>query len=94
MLAPAKVPKPMLAILYDAMSEAGRDAELQAKVRVQGIKPRDVGLEKFRRAHPRGHGAPRADPAEPGREAVAHPVHAGRACQMLKQTRRFTFRLL
>jgi tripartite-type tricarboxylate transporter receptor subunit TctC len=46
-LAPAKVPKPVLGSLYDAMSEAGKDPELQAKVRVQGINPRDVGLDKF-----------------------------------------------
>jgi tripartite-type tricarboxylate transporter receptor subunit TctC len=46
-LAPAKVPKPVLGILHDAMSEAGKDPELQAKVRVQGINPRDVGLDKF-----------------------------------------------
>jgi len=35
------------------MSEAGKDPELQAKVRVQGINPRDVGLDKFD-AHIRG----------------------------------------
>ena len=46
-LAPGKVPKPVLRILYDAVSEAGKDPELQAKVRVQGINPRDVGLDKF-----------------------------------------------
>jgi tripartite-type tricarboxylate transporter receptor subunit TctC len=47
MLAPGKTPKPMLATLYRAMSEAGKDAELLSKVRVQGIEPRDVGLERF-----------------------------------------------
>ena len=46
-LAPGKVPKPVLRILYDAMSEAGKDPELQAKVRLQGINPRDVGLDRF-----------------------------------------------
>jgi tripartite-type tricarboxylate transporter receptor subunit TctC len=47
MLAPSKTPKPVLATLYQTMSEAGKDAELLSKVRVQGIEPRDVGLERF-----------------------------------------------
>jgi tripartite-type tricarboxylate transporter receptor subunit TctC len=47
MLAPGKTPKPVLAALHDAMAEAGKDPELLAKVRVQGIEPRDIGLERF-----------------------------------------------
>jgi tripartite-type tricarboxylate transporter receptor subunit TctC len=46
-LAPAKTPKPVLATLNQAMSEAGKDADLLAKIRVQGIEPRDIGLERF-----------------------------------------------
>ena len=47
MLAPAKTPKAVLQTLSQAISEAGKDPELQAKIRVQGIDPRDIGLEKF-----------------------------------------------
>lgn len=46
-LAPGKTPRAVLKVLYDAIAEAGKDPELQAKVRVQGIDPRDIGLEKF-----------------------------------------------
>ena len=47
MLAPGKTPKPMLAALHEAMAEASKDPELIAKIRVQGIEPRDIGLERF-----------------------------------------------
>ncbi|HEY2184668.1 MAG TPA: tripartite tricarboxylate transporter substrate-binding protein [Xanthobacteraceae bacterium] len=47
MLAPRKTPKPVLAVLNQAITEAGRDPELQEKIRVQGIEPRDIGLEAF-----------------------------------------------
>jgi tripartite-type tricarboxylate transporter receptor subunit TctC len=47
MLASAKTPKPILAALNQAMTEAGKDPELLAKIRVQGIEPRDIGLERF-----------------------------------------------
>jgi tripartite-type tricarboxylate transporter receptor subunit TctC len=47
MLAPRKTPKPVLAVLNQAITEAGRDPELQEKIRVQGIDPRDIGLEAF-----------------------------------------------
>jgi tripartite-type tricarboxylate transporter receptor subunit TctC len=46
-LAPGKTPKPVLGALNQAIAEASRDPELQAKIRAQGIELRDVGLEKF-----------------------------------------------
>ena len=47
LLASAKTPKPILAALHHAMTEAGKDPELLAKIRVQGIEPRNIGLERF-----------------------------------------------
>jgi tripartite-type tricarboxylate transporter receptor subunit TctC len=46
-LAPAKTPRSILTVLHDAMAEAGKDPELQAKIRVQGINPKDIGLDMF-----------------------------------------------
>jgi tripartite-type tricarboxylate transporter receptor subunit TctC len=46
-LAPAKTPAAVLDVLHQAIAEASTDPELQAKIRVQGIDPRDVGLDKF-----------------------------------------------
>jgi tripartite-type tricarboxylate transporter receptor subunit TctC len=46
-LAPAKTPKAILQTLSQAISEVGKDRELQAKIRAQGIDPRDIELEKF-----------------------------------------------
>lgn len=46
-LAPAKTPKAVLKSLSQAISEVGKDPELQAKIRAQGIDPRDIELEKF-----------------------------------------------
>lgn len=46
-LAPAKTPKAILQTLSQAISEVGKDLELQAKIRAQGIDPRDIELEKF-----------------------------------------------
>lgn len=46
-LAPAKTPKAILQSLSQAISEVGKDPELQAKIRAQGIDPRDIELEKF-----------------------------------------------
>ncbi len=46
-LAPAKTPKSLLQSLSQAISEVGKDPELQAKIRAQGIDPRDIELEKF-----------------------------------------------
>jgi tripartite-type tricarboxylate transporter receptor subunit TctC len=47
MLAPGKTPKPILATLNQAMTEASKDPELSAKIRAQGIEPRDIALERF-----------------------------------------------
>ena len=46
-LAPGRTPKPVLATLNQAIAEAGKDPELTAKIRVQGIEPRDIALDKF-----------------------------------------------
>ena len=46
-LAPAKTPKAILQTLSQAISEVGKDLELQAKIRAQGIDPRDIELERF-----------------------------------------------
>jgi tripartite-type tricarboxylate transporter receptor subunit TctC len=46
-LASAKTPRAALAVLHEGIAEASKDPELQAKIRVQGIDPRDIGLEKF-----------------------------------------------
>ena len=46
-LAPAKTPKSVLQSLSQAISEVGKDPELQAKIRAQGIDSRDIELEKF-----------------------------------------------
>jgi tripartite-type tricarboxylate transporter receptor subunit TctC len=46
-LAPAKTPKSVLQGLSQAISEVGKDPELQVKIRAQGIDPRDIELEKF-----------------------------------------------
>jgi tripartite-type tricarboxylate transporter receptor subunit TctC len=46
-LAPAKTPKAVLQSLSQAVSEVGKDPELQAKIRAQGIDPRDIELEQF-----------------------------------------------
>ena len=53
MLASVKTPKPVLNTLHQAMAEASKDPELQAKIRAQGIEPRDIGLDGFD-AHVRG----------------------------------------
>jgi tripartite-type tricarboxylate transporter receptor subunit TctC len=47
MLAPVKTPKPVLATLNQAMSEASKDPELIGKIRAQGMEPRDIGLDRF-----------------------------------------------
>ena len=46
-LAPAKTPKRVLNTLSKAIVDAGEDPELRAKVRVQGIEPREMELEAF-----------------------------------------------
>ena len=46
-LAPAKTPKAVLQALHDAIVEVGKEPELQAKIQVQGITPRAIGLLDF-----------------------------------------------
>lgn len=46
-LAPGKTPKPVLAALSQAIADAGKDPELAAKIRAQGIEPRNVALDRF-----------------------------------------------
>jgi len=47
MLAPGKTPKPVLETLHQAIREASQDPELRAKIRAQGIEPRDIELDRF-----------------------------------------------
>lgn len=47
LMAPAKTPKPILATLSKAMSDAGKDTDLQSKMLAQGIIPQDTMLENF-----------------------------------------------
>ena len=46
-LAPGKTPKAVVNTLNEAIAEAGKDPELQAKIRVQGIEPRHIAREAF-----------------------------------------------
>jgi tripartite-type tricarboxylate transporter receptor subunit TctC len=46
-LAPAKTPRAVLQALHDAIVEAGKDPELQAKIRQQGVTPQNIGLADF-----------------------------------------------
>jgi tripartite-type tricarboxylate transporter receptor subunit TctC len=46
-LAPAKTPAATLQALHAAIVEVGKDPELQAKIRVQGITPQSIGLRDF-----------------------------------------------
>jgi tripartite-type tricarboxylate transporter receptor subunit TctC len=46
-LAPGKTPGAILQALHDAIVEVGKDPELQAKIRVQGITPQSIGLRDF-----------------------------------------------
>jgi tripartite-type tricarboxylate transporter receptor subunit TctC len=46
-LAPVKTPKPVLHALADAIAAASRDAELEQKIKAQGIKPDIVALDAF-----------------------------------------------
>jgi tripartite-type tricarboxylate transporter receptor subunit TctC len=46
-LAPARTPKPVLHLLYEAISALAREPELLAKIRTQGIDPKDIGLADF-----------------------------------------------
>jgi len=46
-LAPARTPVTALETLSRAITEAGKDPDLQTKVRVQGIELRDLGQKAF-----------------------------------------------
>jgi len=46
-LAPAKTPRAVLQALHDAIVEVGKDPELRAKIRQQGVTPQNVGLADF-----------------------------------------------
>jgi tripartite-type tricarboxylate transporter receptor subunit TctC len=46
-LAPVRTPKPVLQLLHEAISELAREPELLAKIRAQGIDPKDIGLADF-----------------------------------------------
>jgi tripartite-type tricarboxylate transporter receptor subunit TctC len=52
-LAPAKTPRAVLQTLHDAIVEVGKDADIQAKIRLQGFTPANIGLGDFD-AHIRG----------------------------------------
>jgi tripartite-type tricarboxylate transporter receptor subunit TctC len=45
--APAKTPRDVQETLHNAIVEVGRDPELQAKIRLQGFTPVDIGLGDF-----------------------------------------------
>jgi tripartite-type tricarboxylate transporter receptor subunit TctC len=46
-LAPARTPPAVLKTLHDAIVAVGNEPEIQTKIRVQGITPRNVGLGDF-----------------------------------------------
>jgi tripartite-type tricarboxylate transporter receptor subunit TctC len=46
-LAPARTPRPVLRLLHEAISELASVPELLAKIRAQGIDPKDIGLGDF-----------------------------------------------
>jgi tripartite-type tricarboxylate transporter receptor subunit TctC len=46
-LAPARTPKPILHLLHEAISALAKEQELLAKIRAQGIDPKDIGLADF-----------------------------------------------
>jgi tripartite-type tricarboxylate transporter receptor subunit TctC len=47
LLAPQKVPKPILRKLADAIAEANADPDLQEKIKVQGIKAEVLATDRF-----------------------------------------------
>jgi len=47
LLAPQKVPKPILRKLADAIAEANTDPDLQEKIKVQGIKAEVLATDRF-----------------------------------------------
>ena len=46
-LAPAKTPPRILTALHDALADAGKDAEIQSNIRLQGVTQRGLGLRDF-----------------------------------------------
>ncbi len=46
-MAPAKTPRPVLEALRTAIGEVGKDPDIQAKIRLQGITPTDIALGQF-----------------------------------------------
>jgi len=46
-LAPAKTPRAVLETLHGAIVEVGKDPDIQAKIRLQGITPTAIGLADF-----------------------------------------------
>jgi tripartite-type tricarboxylate transporter receptor subunit TctC len=46
-LAPAKTPGPILATLFNALADAGKDAEIERNIRMQGVTQRGLGLHDF-----------------------------------------------
>jgi tripartite-type tricarboxylate transporter receptor subunit TctC len=46
-LAPARTPKPVLHLLHEAISALAGEPELLAKIRAQGIEPKDIALADF-----------------------------------------------
>jgi tripartite-type tricarboxylate transporter receptor subunit TctC len=47
LLAPQKVPKPLLQKLADAIAQANTDSGLQEKIKIQGIKPEVLATDRF-----------------------------------------------
>jgi tripartite-type tricarboxylate transporter receptor subunit TctC len=46
-LAPARTPRAVLEILHNSIVEAGKDADLQGKIRQQGVRSQSMGLDDF-----------------------------------------------
>ncbi len=46
-LVPAKTPRAVLQKLHDDIADVGKDPDIQAKIRLQGITPASVGLTDF-----------------------------------------------
>jgi tripartite-type tricarboxylate transporter receptor subunit TctC len=46
-LAPTKVPKPVLKTLADAIAKVSQDPDLQQKIKAQGIRPENILLDAF-----------------------------------------------
>jgi tripartite-type tricarboxylate transporter receptor subunit TctC len=46
-LAPAKTPRAVLETLHAAIADIGKDPDIQARIRIQGIAPQSIGLRDF-----------------------------------------------